>query len=195
MLTEEEVEQRAEARTNRKIADLEIQTTSLQQLTASLERERHKQSLEIRDLRRKLRESRLALPPRTFQSLKATWEADGLDLEDEDEDEDETEDGNEDPGWARVKGLVHDILSLGKRAVDEGQEFIEKRTKTGGGVVRVLTAGEVEELEGNTDGANSDEDGQGDSEADKESPVEESETPATVRPALGTEDDHHETPG
>ncbi|EJU02895.1 hypothetical protein DACRYDRAFT_21841 [Dacryopinax primogenitus] len=142
-LTDEEVEQRAEARTNRKIADLEIQTASLQQLTASLERERHKQSLEIRELRRKLRESRLSLPPRTFQALKTTWEADGLDLESEEEEDHD----KADPVWERVKGLVDDMLNVGGRAVEEGQEFIKKRDKSGGGVVRVLTAGELEEME------------------------------------------------
>ncbi|KZO93972.1 hypothetical protein CALVIDRAFT_539343 [Calocera viscosa TUFC12733] len=184
-MTEEEVEQRAEARTNRKIADLEIQTTSLQQLTASLERERHKQSLEIRDLRRKLRESRLALPPRTFQSLKATWEADGLDLEDEEEGEEEEEGATEDPAWKRVKGLVHDMLNLGRRAVDEGHEFLEKRNKSGGGVVRVLTAGEVEELQQQDGGPDSEED----VDADKGTVVQESETVGTQ------EEDHHELPG
>jgi len=190
-MTEEEVELRAEARTNRKIADLEIQTASLQQLTASLERERHKQSLEIRELRRKLRESRLALPPRTFQSLKPTWETDDLNLEDEEEEEEEEE--NEDPIWDRLKGLVDGMLNLGRRAVEESQEFIDKSAMSGAGVVRVLTAGEVEELQHQSDDQDSDEDA--DTGADEEPSTQEGRTSLTDRTPSSLEDDHNESPG
>ena len=63
---------RAEAKSNRKIEDLEISNRSLLAINASLEATKNKQAKEIRDLRRKLRESRLLLPPPTFRSLQAS---------------------------------------------------------------------------------------------------------------------------
>ncbi|KIY50410.1 hypothetical protein FISHEDRAFT_57262 [Fistulina hepatica ATCC 64428] len=60
---------RAEAKVNRKIADLEITNQSLMAINASLETTRFQQAKELRDLRRKLRESRLMLPPRAYRVL------------------------------------------------------------------------------------------------------------------------------
>ncbi|KAF5368397.1 hypothetical protein D9758_002192 [Tetrapyrgos nigripes] len=58
-----------EAKSNRKIADLEITNRSLLAINSSLEATKHRQAKEIRELRRKLRESRLILPPRTYRAV------------------------------------------------------------------------------------------------------------------------------
>ena len=57
------------AKTSRKIADLEITNKSLLAINAMLETDKHRLSKEIRDLRRRLREQRLSLPPQAYRAL------------------------------------------------------------------------------------------------------------------------------
>jgi hypothetical protein len=57
------------AKSSRKIADLEITNKSLLAINAMLEADKHRLSKEIRDLRRRLREQRLSLPPQAYRAL------------------------------------------------------------------------------------------------------------------------------
>ncbi|ETW87141.1 hypothetical protein HETIRDRAFT_377918 [Heterobasidion irregulare TC 32-1] len=120
---------KAEAKSNRKasplIADLEISNRSLLAINVSLEATKDKQAKEIRDLRRKLRESRLILPPRTYRAVKSSLGPIDKALEDGG-DEDEDEEGDEgteesfvqqDDTYRRVKGLLDSLIEGGKRAL------------------------------------------------------------------------------
>lgn len=142
--SEDETEgaERAEAKSNRKMADLEITNRSLTAINSTLEATRHRQAKEIRELRRKLRESRLILPPSTYQQLKSEEE------EEEDEEEVSEDDsdivkgngpGNE--GYQRVRLLLENLIETGKRAL----ESTPSDFGTGAGTkVTVLSAEEVE---------------------------------------------------
>ncbi|OCH86668.1 hypothetical protein OBBRIDRAFT_890344, partial [Obba rivulosa] len=79
---------KAEAKSNRKIADLEITNRSLLAINSSLEATKHKQAREIRDLKRRLRESRLVLPPPAFRAAQA----DEPDADDADDSADDSDD-------------------------------------------------------------------------------------------------------
>lgn len=57
------------AKSNRKIADLEITNKSLLAINTMLEADKHRLSKEIRDLRRRLREQRLSMPPQAYRAL------------------------------------------------------------------------------------------------------------------------------
>lgn len=57
------------AKSNRKIADLEITNKSLLAINTILEADKHRMAKEIRDLRRRLREQRLSMPPQAFRAL------------------------------------------------------------------------------------------------------------------------------
>ncbi|KAG6907266.1 hypothetical protein DXG01_009640 [Tephrocybe rancida] len=106
---------KAEAKSNRKIADLEITNRSLLAINASLERSKHKQAKEIRELRRKLRESRLILPPRAFRAVSSP-SSDNIDEEDESSDDEAGEGGDE--TYARIKAIVEALLDTGRRALE-----------------------------------------------------------------------------
>lgn len=88
-------------------------------INASLEKTKNKQATEIRELRRKLRESRLILPPRTYRAVKSS-----LDDEDEDDGEDdddieeteETEDADE--VFVRLKAMLENLVESAKRALE-----------------------------------------------------------------------------
>ncbi|TDL28108.1 hypothetical protein BD410DRAFT_824842 [Rickenella mellea] len=122
---------RAEAKSNRKIADLEITNKSLLAINATLEATKHKQAKEIRDLRRKLRESRLILPPRAYRAVQSS-----LSSEDEDEDEDEDEENDEiesektrdkhDDTFQRVKSIIAGLLESGRRALETTTEDLQE---------------------------------------------------------------------
>jgi len=134
---------RAEAKTNRKIEDLEITNRSLLAINASLETTKHKQATEIRELRRKLRESRLMLPPRTYHAIKSSLApedmADDEDVDDEDDDNDNDDGDEHDETYRRIKGMLEDLLEMGRRALRaEPRDF----GKQGSGV-KVLSAEEV----------------------------------------------------
>ncbi|KAH8835552.1 hypothetical protein DL96DRAFT_1574658 [Flagelloscypha sp. PMI_526] len=125
---QEQRKEKVEAKTNRKIADLEITNTSLLAINASMERTKNKQAKEIRELRRKLRESRLSLPPRIYQ--EQVKDQAGQESEESDE---EAEDGEEEPitnpkpgeketkldaTYRRVKLLLDDLLVSGRKALE-----------------------------------------------------------------------------
>ncbi|KAG9314117.1 hypothetical protein JVU11DRAFT_4900 [Chiua virens] len=127
---------RAEAKTNRKIADLEITNRSLLAINASLETIKNRQAKEIRDLRRKLRESRLTLPPRTYKAVKSVLEEERGN-EDEDEDSDVEEDET-DETYQRVRGLIDNLIESGKRTLEMRPEDLRASLAT-----KVLNADEL----------------------------------------------------
>jgi hypothetical protein len=108
-----------------KIEDLEITNRSLLAINATLEATKHRQANEIRDLRRKLRESRLVLPPPAFRAIKSSLGPEDV-ADDEDEDEDGTTtdgDGSEhDATFTRVKGILRTSLKAGAALSVPNQE-------------------------------------------------------------------------
>ncbi len=124
------------------IEDLEISNRSLLAINASLEAAKHKQAKEIRDLRRKLRESRLILPPRAYRAVKSSYGPDDEEPDDEGEDDaegDESEPEDSDLVYKRVKSLIEGLLSSGKRALEAKPET-PVSSKSG---AKVLSAEEV----------------------------------------------------
>ncbi|KAI0274791.1 hypothetical protein BC834DRAFT_849606 [Gloeopeniophorella convolvens] len=141
---------RAEAKSNRKIEDLKITNKSLLAINSTLEATKHRQAKEIRELRRKLRESRLVLPPRAFREIKSSLgpedAADDEDVDDEDEDEvnEDDEDDGRDEAYNRIKGLVEGLLDMGRRALRATPD--DFRGQSNG--VKVLSAEEVRSWQG-----------------------------------------------
>ena len=129
-----------------KIEDLEITNRSLLAINATLEATKHRQANEIRDLRRKLRESRLVLPPRAFRAIKSSLgPEDVADDEDEDEGGDDDEDGSEhDATFIRVKDILEGLLESGRRALRAEPRDFERQ----GAGVKVLSAEEVRSWRG-----------------------------------------------
>lgn len=128
------------------IADLEISNRSLLAINSSLEATKHRQAKEIRDLRRKLRESRLILPPPAYRAVKSSLTHDDTaedeEDEDDDDDEDETEivEGKADEAYRRVKSMIEGLLDSGRRALKSTpDDFVG----AGKGGAKVLTAEEV----------------------------------------------------
>ncbi|KAI0094427.1 hypothetical protein BDY19DRAFT_988273 [Irpex rosettiformis] len=147
-----ERKRRNEAKSNRKIADLEITNKSLMAINSSLEAQKHRQAKEIRDLRRRLRESILILPPRAYREAKSSLAEDGTLAEDEEEEEEEVEDeeeeaeqqavvdGKNDESYLRVRTLLEALIESGKRALEsKPQDFVG----TGTGGTKVLSEEEV----------------------------------------------------
>ncbi|THH17371.1 hypothetical protein EW146_g3424 [Bondarzewia mesenterica] len=155
---------KAEAKSNRKIEDLKITNRSLLAINSTLEATKHKQAKEIRDLRRKLRESRLILPPRTYRAVKSSFEPEELNGEDDDDEED-TEDGEggteesfarQDATYRRVKELLDGLLESGKRALAATpDDFMEGETAG----AKVLSAEEAPSILDVTTDAESDAEG------------------------------------
>jgi hypothetical protein len=124
------------------IEDLEITNRSLLAINASLEATKHKQLTEIRELRRKLRESRLMLPPRTYRTLKSSLSPEDIaDDEDIDDDSNGDDDGDDehDETYKRIKGILEDLLETGRRALRAEPRDFEKQCSG----VKVLSAEEV----------------------------------------------------
>ncbi|EJD37112.1 hypothetical protein AURDEDRAFT_116942 [Auricularia subglabra TFB-10046 SS5] len=135
-----------EAKVNRKIADLEITNASLLTINASLEALKSKQQKEIWELRRKLRETRLALPPPVFASLKDKDK--DKDREEEPEEVEEDVEPEPDPAFDRLSAMLSNML-------DEAREALAAPAKT----VRVLSEQEVKVWEGRKSGGGGGEDG------------------------------------
>jgi hypothetical protein len=121
---------------------LEITNRSLLAINASLESAKHRQAKEIRELRRKLRESRLILPPRAYKAVQSS-----VDHEDTAEEEEDGDENGEEPGgktgdatFDRVKALLEGLLETGKRALELRKEDFSQGGKGG---TRVLSAEEV----------------------------------------------------
>lgn len=103
------------------IEDLEITNRSLMAINASLEKTKNKQAKEIRELRRKLRESRLILPPHTYRAVKSSLDHDDTadDDDDDGEDDDDAEETDEtDDVFVRIKAIVENLLESGRRALE-----------------------------------------------------------------------------
>ena len=127
---------KSEAKSSRKIADLEITNKSLLAINAMLEADKHRLSKEIRYLRRRLREQRLSLPPQAYRALvrheqraaalsppapgEHPLSTEALPLaagqtnifadEDEDLDDDEAVFEQPDPAYERVTALMDALL-------------------------------------------------------------------------------------
>ncbi|KAM5535844.1 hypothetical protein V8D89_010462 [Ganoderma adspersum] len=158
----EERKLKAAAKSNRKIADLEITNRSLMAINATLEATKNRQAKEIRELRRKLRESRLILPPPAYRAVKSSLSPKDLadeeddDDEDEDEDEDENENGSgvlgdkADEAYRRVRSIIDKLMDSGRAALEsKPEDFVG----TGKGGAKVLTAEEVRTWRGDDDNA------------------------------------------
>ena len=127
-------------------------------INASLEAAKHRQVKEIRDLRRRLRESRLILPPKTYrlvtsgQAGNTSLDADPDDDDDNDEDDDEDEDDDtdevgaldvdkiRDEGFKRCRNLLEALLEDGKRALAAKPEDFEVAPRS---ATKVLHAEEL----------------------------------------------------
>jgi len=143
--------------------DLEIRTSSLLSINAQLERQKLKQTSEMRELRRKLRESlgggggRQRFDLDEIRSSSSGGELSDVDYDDEDED------GEVQPSWeellrtdksfGQVANLVDGLLKRGKKAVEYK---VEEKSQVG----RVLSTVEMEdrfeeEREGGENGSGS----------------------------------------
>jgi hypothetical protein len=113
---------------------LEITNKSLLAINASLETTKNRQAKEIRDLKRKLRESRLILPPRAFRAVES------LDREEDgdDDDSEEGEGGAGDDAYARVKDMLERLVESGKKALERTSDDFRQSLPT-----KVLNADEV----------------------------------------------------
>ena len=138
------------------IEDLEITNRSLMVINASLEAAKHRQAKEIRELRRKVRESRLILPPKAYRLVTSDTSPDA-DVDDDDDDDDDDEDDGaggvgtldvekiKDEGFKRCLTLLETLLDDGRRALAAKPEDF---TVTSGSATKVLHA---EELRGKAD--------------------------------------------
>lgn len=91
-------------------------------INASLEETKNKQAKEIRELRRKLRESRLILPPRTYRAVKSSLDHDDIADEDDGEDDEDDDDVEETEGvdevFVRLKAMLENLVESAKRALE-----------------------------------------------------------------------------
>ncbi|KAF7337504.1 hypothetical protein MSAN_02223400 [Mycena sanguinolenta] len=149
---------RAEAKSVRKIADLEITNRSLLAINTSLEQTKHRQAKEIRELRRKLRESRLILPPRAFRAVKSQDQDGDAEDDDDDDDDDDDEDGEEDEAaekereahdvrYRRCKVILEGLLETGRNALKTTPEDFPEPVK----ITKVLSAYEMPDADENDD--------------------------------------------
>lgn len=118
---------------------MEISNKSLLTINASLEATKNRQAKEIRDLRRKLRETRLVLPPREFHKAKSSWAPEDEEPEDDSGEDSELEDvtgGHGDEIFKRVKMMIDSLLVSGREALEKkSSDFVD--------TAKVLTAEEV----------------------------------------------------
>jgi hypothetical protein len=130
------------------IADLEITNRSLLAINASLEQTKHRQAKEIRELRRKLRESRLVLPPRLYRAVAHDDEVDPDDEEGDDEADEAQEGGDDKPPvegqddevYQRIRVILEGLIESGKRALETKPDDFVGTSKGG---AKVLSAEEV----------------------------------------------------
>lgn len=130
--------ERTEGSVSPQIADLEITNRSLLAINASLETTKNRQAKEIRDLRRKLRESRLILPPWTYKAVESALEEEHDRDEEDDDDEDSDVGEGADETFQRVRGLIDSLIESGKRALEMRPEDVRASLST-----KVLNADEL----------------------------------------------------
>lgn len=116
---------------------MEITNKSLLLINSSLETTKNRQAKEIRDLKRKLRESRLILPPRAFRAVESLVREEQEQDEVEDDDSEEGE-GGPDEAYARVKDMVEGLLESGRKALEKTPDDFRQ-----GLSAKVLNADEV----------------------------------------------------
>jgi hypothetical protein len=131
------------------IEDLEITNRSLMVINASLEAAKHRQAKEIANLRRKLRESHLILPPKAYR-LVTLGQAGDTSLDADNDDEDEDDDADEidtlnmdninDEGFKRCRNLLEALLGDGRRALAAKPEDFDVVPR---GATKVLHAEEL----------------------------------------------------
>ena len=111
-------------------------------INASLESVKHRQAKEIRDLRRKLRESRLILPPPAYRAVKSPTDNDTDDDDDDDDDEcdSETIARTVDDTYRRIKTMIELLLETGRKALESK---VTDDLEGGRGGTKVLNADEL----------------------------------------------------
>lgn len=119
---------------------MEITNRSLLAINASLETAKHRQAKEIRELRRKLRESRLILPPRTYRAVKLSANHDDSADEEDEEVGASEEEGTGDEVYNRIRILLEGLLETGRRALESKPKDFQEGGKGG---TKVLSAEEV----------------------------------------------------
>jgi hypothetical protein len=146
MLSPAEAYEAAEARVHRRLLDLEITNKSLLVINDGLEKTKLRQSKEISDLRRRLRDGRFAVGAGGLGSamgLSGPHE----ELEDDDDDFEDAEEGaEEDPeleaSHQRCNTLINNLLAQARASI---VSRYEEEAKKGGN--RVLHPIEMRELE------------------------------------------------
>jgi hypothetical protein len=115
-------------------------------INATLEAAKHRQAKEIRELRRKLRESRLVLPPKAYRLVVSDASLGDLDDDDDDDDEETDEAGTlnmeniDDEGFKRCRDLLDSLLDNGRQALTAKPEDFESAPKS---ATKVLHAEEL----------------------------------------------------
>lgn len=123
-------------------------------INATLEATKSRQAKEIRDLRRKLRETRLILPPRAFNALRSTEASstEQLPLEgapapaslvDEEDDDEDEEEPDPDPLFDRITSMVDAMIGHAKDAIKRVNEPDDVDAG-----MKVLSAAEVQRYHG-----------------------------------------------
>jgi len=142
------------------MADLEITNRSLLAINSSLEKTKVRQTKEIRELRRKLRETRLMLPPLTYRAVQSSLDPREIGDDEEDVDSDDGSSSGENDAlhsvdrgtstghekdtnsatYHRIKLIIENLLETGQKALEKTkQDAMDSR-----GGAKVLTAEEVE---------------------------------------------------
>ncbi|GAA6060759.1 hypothetical protein JCM10212_006739 [Sporobolomyces blumeae] len=154
-LLRESIEKEIEAKMSRRIMDLEIRTSSLLTINAQLERHKLKQTSEIRELKRKLRES-LGGSGATLRQLARNGDGetsegggDGLEYDDEDDEDGDDGEGRRPPTWEElleaddkfrhIANVVEAMVKRGKKALEA---TVDDKRDVGG---RVISAVEMED--------------------------------------------------
>ncbi|KIK70635.1 hypothetical protein GYMLUDRAFT_253979 [Collybiopsis luxurians FD-317 M1] len=134
------------AKVNRKIADLEITNRSLLAINSTLEATKHRQAKEIRELRRRLRESRLILPPRTYRAVTSS-EKDAAILDEDDDEDDEDDEAEEDQTYMRIRIRLDEMIESAKAALTtDPKDFVDVKSSA-----KVLSEQEVRHWRGDED--------------------------------------------
>ena len=120
-------------------------------INSTLEAAKHRQAKEIRDLRRRLRESRLILPPPAYRAVKSSLDKDHSDEDDEGEEDGEDEsvlEGRPEETYARVKSMLEVLLEQGRKALESTPE---DHLSAGKGGAKVLSEEEARTWRGDGD--------------------------------------------
>ncbi|CAE6523352.1 unnamed protein product [Rhizoctonia solani] len=144
--------EREEARSNRKMADLEISNKSLLAINASLEATKSRQVKEINALRRRLRESRLVLPHSAYLALEQEDPVGPTPSFEEEEEEEDSEENDVtqgqiqvDASFNRVRGLLDQLIIDAKTALEAKPpvpRYVDEEAKK---PIRVLDVDELEQ--------------------------------------------------